>query len=55
MGSLRDSPIKYSQQLQLDRARKAKSLEDRLSRAVKGGTLSARLASVTRVSLLEIG
>ena len=32
-----DFAIKYSQQLALDRAKKAKSLEDRLSRAVKGG------------------
>ena len=34
---IRDFAIKYSQQLALDRAKKAKSLEDRLSRAVEGG------------------
>ena len=33
---IRDFAIKYSQQLALDRAKKAKSLEDRLSRAVEG-------------------
>ena len=33
---IRDFAIKYSQQLQLDRAKKEKSLEDRLSRAVEG-------------------
>ena len=31
---IRDFAIKYSQQLALDRAKKVKSLEDRLSRAV---------------------
>ena len=35
---LRYFAIKYSQQLALDRAKKAKSLEDRLSRAVEVGT-----------------
>ena len=35
---IRDFAIKYSQQLALNRAKKAKSLEDRLSRAVDGGT-----------------
>ena len=35
---IRDFTIKYSQQLALDRAKKAKSLEDRLSRVVEGGT-----------------
>ena len=35
---IRDFAIKYNQQLQLNRAKKAKSLEDRLSRAVEGGT-----------------
>ena len=34
---IRDFAIKYSQQLALNRAKKAKSLEDRLSRAVEGG------------------
>ena len=34
---IRDFTIKYSQQLALNRAKKAKSLEDRLSRAVEGG------------------
>ena len=34
---IRDFAIKYGQLLQLDRAKKAKSLEDRLSRAVAGG------------------
>ena len=34
---IRDFAIKYSQQLALDRAKKAKSLEDRLSRAVEVG------------------
>ena len=34
--------IKYSQQLALNRAKKAKSLEDRLSRAVEGGLRSRR-------------
>ena len=34
---IRDFTIKYGQQLQLDRAKKAKSLEDRLSRVVEGG------------------
>ena len=33
---IRDFAIKYGQQLQLDRAKKAKSLEDRLSREVEG-------------------
>ena len=33
---IRDFAIKYGKQLQLDRAKKAKSLEDRLSRAVAG-------------------
>ena len=36
---IRDFVIKYGRQLKLDRAKKAKSLEDRLSRAVEGGTL----------------
>ena len=35
---IRDFTIKYSQQLQLNRAKKAKSLEYRLPRAVEGGT-----------------
>ena len=35
---IRDFAIKYSQQLALDSAKRAKSLEDRLSRAVEGGT-----------------
>ena len=34
---IRDFAIKYGQQLQLDRAKKAKSLEDTLSRAVEVG------------------
>ena len=34
---IRDFAIKYSQQLALHRPKKAKSLEDRLSRAVEGG------------------
>ena len=34
---IRNFAIKYSRQLKLDRARKAKSLEDRLTRAVKRG------------------
>ena len=34
---IRDFAIKYSQQLALDRAKKVKSLEDRLSRVVEGG------------------
>ena len=34
---VRDFAIKYSHQLKLDRDKKAKSLEDRLSRAVEGG------------------
>ena len=34
---MRDFAIKYSQQLALNRAKKAKSLGDRLSRAVEGG------------------
>ena len=34
---IRDFAIKYGQQLQLDRAKKGRSLEDRLSWAVKGG------------------
>ena len=33
---IRDFAIKYSQQLTLDRAKKAKSLEDRFSRTVGG-------------------
>ena len=41
----RDVAIKYDQQLQLDRAKKAKSLEDRLSRAVEvGDSLAVDLA-----------
>ena len=36
---IRDFTIKYVQQLQLDRVKKAKSLEDRLSRAVAWGAL----------------
>ena len=39
---IRDFAIKYSQQLALDRAKKAKSLEDRLSRAVEGGDSIAK-------------
>ena len=35
---IRDFAIKYSQQLTLYRAKKAKSLEDKLSRVVAGGT-----------------
>ena len=35
---VRDFSIKYSQQLALNRAKKAKSLEDRPSRAVEGNT-----------------
>ena len=35
---IRDFAIKYRQQLALDRVKKAKSLGDRLSRAVEGGT-----------------
>ena len=38
---IRDFAIKYGQQLQLDRAKKAKSLEDRLSRVVEGGDSQA--------------
>ena len=34
---IRDFAIKYSQHLALDRAKKAKSLDDRLSRAVERG------------------
>ena len=34
---IRDFAIKYSQQLALNRAKKAKTLEDRLSRAVEVG------------------
>ena len=34
---IRDFAIKYSQQLQLNRAKKAKSSDDRLSRVVEGG------------------
>ena len=41
---IRDFAIKYSQQLALDRAKKAKSLEDRLSRAVEGGSVAIELA-----------
>ena len=44
---IRDFAIKYGQQLQLDRAKKAKSLEDRLSRAVEGeDSLAVDLASL---------
>ena len=35
---IRDFAIKYNQQLALDRAKKAKSIEDRLSLAVEEGT-----------------
>ena len=62
---IRDFAMKFSQQLALNRAKKAKSLEDRLSRAVEvgdsvavdlaKGALSVRLASVTMISQLEIG
>ena len=38
----RDFAIKYGQQVQLDRAKKAESLEDRLSQAVEGGLSSCR-------------
>ena len=42
---IRDFAIKYGQQLQLDRAKKVKSLEDRLSRAVEvGDSLAIDLA-----------
>ena len=34
----RDFATKYGRQLKLDRTREAKSIEDRLSRAVAGGT-----------------
>ena len=40
---IRDFAIKYGQQLQLDRAKKAKSLEDRLSRTVEGDSLAVDL------------
>ena len=42
---IRDFAIKYSQQLALDRAKKAKSLEGRLSRAVEGGGLRSHRSS----------
>ena len=42
---IRDFAIKYSQQLKLDGAKKAKSLDDRLSRAVEAGdTVAVDLA-----------
>ena len=34
---IRDFAIKYGRQLNLDRTKMTKSLEDKLSRAVKGG------------------
>ena len=42
---IRDFAIKYSQPLALDRAKKAKSLEDRLSRAVEGRGLRSHRSS----------
>ena len=36
---IRDFATKYGRQLNLDRTKEAKSIEDRLSRAVAGGTL----------------
>ena len=39
---IRDFAIKYSQQLALHRAKKVKSLEDRLSRAMEGRLRSHR-------------
>ena len=39
---IRDFAIKYTQQFALNRAKKAKSLEDRLSRTVEGGLCSHR-------------
>ena len=42
---IRDFATKYGQQLNLDRAKEAKSIEDRLSRAVAGGRLPKRRAS----------
>ena len=41
---IRDFAIKYSQQLALNRAKKAKSLEDRLFRAMEGGSVAIDLA-----------
>ena len=42
---IRDSAIKYSQQLQLDRAKEANSLEDRLSQTMEvGDSLAVDLA-----------
>ena len=42
---IRDFATKYGRQLNLDRTRKAKSIEDRLSRAVDGGdSLNVELA-----------
>ena len=53
---IRDFATKYGQQLKLDKDKEAKSIDDRLSRAVAGGdslgvelgTLSVRVASATR-------
>ena len=55
---IRDFATKYGRQLKLDRTKEAKSIDDRLSRAVAGedsltvelarGTLSVRVASATR-------
>ena len=42
---IRDFAIKYSKQLALDRVKKAKSLDDRLSRAVEGGGLRSNRSS----------
>ena len=42
---IRDFAIKYGRQLNLDRTKEAKSIEDRLSRAVAGGGLPKRRAS----------
>ena len=41
---IRDFATKYSQQLNLDRTKEAKSIDDRLSRAVAGGGLPNRRA-----------
>ena len=43
--TIRDFAIKYSKQLALDRAKKEKSLEDGLSRAVEGGGLRSHRSS----------
>ena len=43
---IRDFAIKFRQQLQLNMAKKAKSLEDRLSRAVDGEGLRSRISSL---------